>query len=266
MKASRCFTSRAMSLIVLLTAALPLCQCSMPPREAWQYIQTKGLLTYLGTQPSPPFRSGASASQRYASTRHTGSRPASTWFSNWSSGMPNRIRYQPPYSSTYSPNRYYNTTTEPRQSGNVASRSSSGSHSTPRPKSKADSNESGQGVRIPVDEPSPKVVASDPPARSLDAAPKPPDMAATPKSDTELPYGTPVPGRMNMVNSPFAGKTQLVDVSGMSVGQTVKCPYSGKLFKVPPTQQAANTAEKRMESKLEKAELSSEQTPADKKP
>ena len=59
----------------------------------------------------------------------------------------------------------------------------------------------------------------------------------------DLPFGTVVPGRVNMVNSPFAGKTQLVDVSGMSAGQTVKCPYTGKLFKVPPTLQAQNKAE-----------------------
>ncbi|MCB1279835.1 hypothetical protein [Prosthecobacter sp.] len=69
-----------------------------------------------------------------------------------------------------------------------------------------------------------------------------------------LPYGTPVPGRMNMVNSPYAGKTQLVDVSGMSAGQTVKCPYTGKLFKVPPTQQASNKTEQRQESKPEAPE------------
>lgn len=39
--------------------------------------------------------------------------------------------------------------------------------------------------------------------------------------------------------SPFAptdgqGKSQLVDVSGLNPGQTVKCPYTGKTFRVPP--------------------------------
>ncbi|MDI1311422.1 hypothetical protein [Prosthecobacter sp.] len=69
-----------------------------------------------------------------------------------------------------------------------------------------------------------------------------------------------------MVNSPFAGKTQLVDVSGMSAGQTVKCPYSGKLFKVPPTQQAANRTESRLESKVEAPKTSDEPPADDKKP
>ena len=55
-------------------------------------------------------------------------------------------------------------------------------------------------------------------------------------------------GRVNMVNSPYAGKTQLVDVSGMSAGQTVKCPYTGKLFKVPAAQQAQNKVESKTEA------------------
>jgi len=71
---------------------------------------------------------------------------------------------------------------------------------------------------------------------------------------------------MNMVNSPYAGKTQLVDVSGMSAGQTVKCPYTGKLFKVPPTQQAATHTESRLESKAEAPKLSDEPKAGDKKP
>ena len=71
---------------------------------------------------------------------------------------------------------------------------------------------------------------------------------------------------MNMVNSPFAGKTQLVDVSGMSAGQTVKCPYTGKLFKVPPTQQATNQVAPRLESKIEAPKLSEEPKDGEKKP
>jgi hypothetical protein len=56
-----------------------------------------------------------------------------------------------------------------------------------------------------------------------------------------------------MVNSPYANKSQLVDVAGMSPGQTVKCPYSGKLFRVPPTQQAANKVESKLEAPAEKS-------------
>lgn len=69
----------------------------------------------------------------------------------------------------------------------------------------------------------------------------PPPAETSKPAITDLPYGVPVPGRPGLVNSPYAGKNQLVDVTGIGVGQEVKCPYSGKLFKVPAAQQAANT-------------------------
>lgn len=56
------------------------------------------------------------------------------------------------------------------------------------------------------------------------------------------------------------------DVSGMSAGQTVKCPCTDKLFKVPPTQQAANSVEARLEPKAEALKLSEETKAEDKKP
>ncbi len=49
----------------------------------------------------------------------------------------------------------------------------------------------------------------------------------------EIPLGSRVPGRPGFVYSPFAQKNQLVDVAGIAPGIEVKCPYSNQLFRVP---------------------------------
>lgn len=226
---------RVSGALVALTAALLLCQCSMPPRQAWRYIQTNGLLTYLNHS-SPPFGAGPAYRQRYAT--RTYSRPSNNWYSNWSSGMPNRIHYAPSTSTT---NRYYSATPP---------------YKSTRPSSRPRVSEPAPRVSMPVEEPSaaPKIVKKDPPSPPSSTTPatsRSDGPAPAAKSVADLPYGSPVPGRTNMVNSPYAGKTQLVDVSGMGPGQTVKCPYTGKLFKVPPTQQATNNTEPRLEPKAD---------------
>jgi hypothetical protein len=48
-----------------------------------------------------------------------------------------------------------------------------------------------------------------------------------------LPFAKNVPGTPGMVYSPFARKSQLVDVAGLMPGVEVTCPYTGKLFRVP---------------------------------
>ncbi|MFZ4767331.1 MAG: hypothetical protein ACOYMN_20450 [Roseimicrobium sp.] len=58
----------------------------------------------------------------------------------------------------------------------------------------------------------------------------------------EAPYGELIPGRPGFVNSPYAAKNQLVDVTGLPVGMEVKCPYSGKLFRVPSAEMASSKA------------------------
>lgn len=253
MKASRCPTACAARILAVLTAAVLLAQCSMPPQQAWRSIQTNGLLSYLSSShASPPLRTGSLYSQRYAASSQRSSAPGANW-SNWSARMPNRLHYTATTPSAYPQNNYFN----------APSSSSGGStRYVPRSKPSPPSRVHSPRVKIPVEEPSHTPQLTD----------NPPPVSSTPKTDSttesaeSLPYGTAIPGRMNMVNSPFAGKTQLVDVSGMSAGQTVKCPYSGKLFKVPPTQQAANRTESRLESKVEAPKTSDEPPADDKKP
>lgn len=64
--------------------------------------------------------------------------------------------------------------------------------------------------------------------------------AAAPKPVQEIPFGAAIAGRPGFVNSPFAAKHQLVDVTGLPAGMEVKCPYTGKLFRVPPQDMASS--------------------------
>lgn len=48
-----------------------------------------------------------------------------------------------------------------------------------------------------------------------------------------IPLGTWVEGIPGRVYSPFAPPHQQVDVSGLAPGVEVKCPYTGKIFRVP---------------------------------
>lgn len=82
----------------------------------------------------------------------------------------------------------------------------------------------------------PQVAANLPPVTTPPASQQP---AAAPKTEVQdIPFGIPITGRPGFVNSPFAAKHQLVDVTGLPTGMEVKCPYTGKLFRVPPQDQA----------------------------
>jgi hypothetical protein len=59
--------------------------------------------------------------------------------------------------------------------------------------------------------------------------------APAPAKPKTLPFGISVEGKPGMVHSPYGDQAQLVDVSGMAAGDTVKDPYNGQLFRVPAT-------------------------------
>jgi hypothetical protein len=50
---------------------------------------------------------------------------------------------------------------------------------------------------------------------------------------TELPYGTPIPGKPGLVTSPFAPDSGYVDVTGFPPRTAVEDPYTGKIFLTP---------------------------------
>lgn len=91
-----------------------------------------------------------------------------------------------------------------------------------------------------------KTVVADAPVKTTPAPEKPSAPTSTAPANAietgvvTVPYGTPVPGRPGLVSSPYAGQYQLVDVTGLGAGQEVKCPYSGKIFRVPAAQSVLN--------------------------
>jgi hypothetical protein len=70
-----------------------------------------------------------------------------------------------------------------------------------------------------------------------------PEMVPSSGSE-EVPFGLLVEGRPGYVRSPYAQSHQIVDVTGLKVGASVKCPFSGKFFRVPAAHAAMNEAVK----------------------
>lgn len=85
----------------------------------------------------------------------------------------------------------------------------------------------------PAPQPPPAPAPQTKPNTTVQQTPPAPE-APKPAVAAELPMGIAIPGRPGFVNSPFAAKHQLVDVTGLPTGMEVKCPYTGKLFRVPP--------------------------------
>jgi hypothetical protein len=86
--------------------------------------------------------------------------------------------------------------------------------------------------------PTPNVAKNTPPVKSSPVVSAPPPPA--PKPVQEIPYGKSISGRPGFVNSPYAANHQLVDVTGLPAGMEVKCPYTGKLFRVPMQDMASS--------------------------
>jgi hypothetical protein len=89
---------------------------------------------------------------------------------------------------------------------------------------------SGNPSPSPSPEPAPSVTDT-PPANT--GGNSSPPAAAKPSSREDLPYGTPVVSKRGFVYSPHAEDKGYVDVEGLKRGTRVKCPYTGKHFRVP---------------------------------
>ncbi len=63
------------------------------------------------------------------------------------------------------------------------------------------------------------------------ATDQPPEPAVS--ADSDVPFATPVPNNAGFITSPHAPDAGYIDVRGLPSGKEVKCPYTGKMFRVP---------------------------------
>lgn len=90
-------------------------------------------------------------------------------------------------------------------------------------------------VQPPAGTPLPPVTTEQPttpPPPSNAGAATPPLVPPAPAA-AELPYGVPVPGKKGFVYSPYDKSAGFVDVRDIGPGTKVRCPYTGKIFRVP---------------------------------
>ncbi len=94
-----------------------------------------------------------------------------------------------------------------------------------------DVNDTTVNIEPPEEKVESKPVVKDTPAPPPE--PKETPAARPPSSRDDLPYGSPVVGRKGNAYSPYAPDKGYVDVDGFARGTRVKCPYTGKDFRVP---------------------------------
>ena len=81
-------------------------------------------------------------------------------------------------------------------------------------------------------------IGTAPPTTETPTAPPPisvtPPVASTPPpAPAEIPFATRISGKPGFVKSPFDPNGQSIDVRDFQSGQKAKCPYTGKIFRVP---------------------------------
>ncbi len=237
-------------LVATCVVTLMLASCATPPREAWQEIQSRGLITYYMGKESRPLGSTAGSPMLTQSTTPVQTpsqivgpdRPATpppAMLNASSMPVAQAVPDLPGYVRTPFTNPPRLVDVRGMSAGSkVVCPYTQRPFLVPGSVKVAPSNVAASRPKAPEAPERPRttpVAANSNVAAMTTPAPSAPSVAPTaPAPAAELPYGSPIAGRPGFVNSPFAAKHQLVDVTGLPVGMEVKCPYTGKLFRVPP--------------------------------
>jgi hypothetical protein len=244
-------------------AGLMLASCSLPPAEAWRYIKRDGLIPYIAMEIKHENTPGGQPS-RFIEQRPVAA-PIAVAAAPVATPAPvitAKAATPAAVAPTPKPPTLVLTTRGAAPGDEVvvtrpvkpkARDAADALANAPKPTPKPAPAPAAKPILAPevvatpaAPKPEPKKEVATVPAAPVKPAPAPekptvpskatqsaPAVAGAAKLDG-LPYGSPVAGRPGLVNSPYAGKMQLVDVTGLKPGQEVKCPYSGKLFRVPP--------------------------------
>ncbi len=247
-------------LLLIGLNAIALVSCSLPPRQAWNDIQTRGLITHYMHPLGAPLTS--SSSRQMVASNCTTPAVQSLAQSLIDTPLPSQLSADLPVARAVADLSGYvrSPYTTPGRLIDVRGMSAGSKVVCPYSQKPfiVPSGMTSSASQIAATPPAPRIqntphvvnprpsqsAASSTPAPNFNVAamtnpaPEPklePTPAPAPQAaPIELPYGSSISARPGFVNSPYAAKHQLVDVTGLPTGIEVKCPYTGKLFRVPP--------------------------------